>query len=59
MLGGYLADRAPNGTRDIHGMILSPGRPRFPSWFGYFRSYGPEQAAFGKTWKPGDFGPRA
>ena len=24
-------------------------------WFVYFRIYGPEQAAFDKTWKPGDF----
>jgi hypothetical protein len=23
MLDGQIADRAPNGTRDIHGMILS------------------------------------
>ena len=23
MLGSHTADRAPNGTRDIHGMILS------------------------------------
>ena len=24
-------------------------------WFAYFRIYGPEQAAFDKSWKPGDF----
>ena len=24
-------------------------------WFAYFRAYGPEQAAFDDTWKPGDF----
>jgi hypothetical protein len=24
-------------------------------WFGYIRIYGPEQAAFDKSWKPGDF----
>ena len=28
-------------------------------WFVYFRIYGPEQAAFDKTWKPGDFEPQA
>lgn len=26
-------------------------------WFTYFRVYGPEQAAFDATWKPGDFQP--
>ncbi|WP_327303725.1 DUF1254 domain-containing protein [Streptomyces sp. NBC_01298] len=30
-----------------------PGR----GWFGYFRIYGPEQAAFDGTWKPADFAP--
>jgi len=24
-------------------------------WFTYFRIYGPEQAAFDGSWKPGDF----
>jgi hypothetical protein len=24
-------------------------------WFVYFRIYGPEKAAFDKSWKPGDF----
>jgi hypothetical protein len=24
-------------------------------WFAYIRIYGPEQAAFDKSWKPGDF----
>ena len=24
-------------------------------WFAYFRIYGPEQAAFDRSWKPGDF----
>jgi hypothetical protein len=28
-------------------------------WFVYFRIYGPEQAAFDKTWKPGDYEPQA
>ncbi|MGH3216440.1 MAG: DUF1214 domain-containing protein [Trebonia sp.] len=28
-------------------------------WFVYFRIYGPEPAAFDKTWKPGDFQPQA
>jgi len=28
-------------------------------WFVYFRIYGREQAAFDKTWKPGDFEPQA
>jgi hypothetical protein len=25
------------------------------AWFVYFRIYGPQQAAFDKTWRPGDF----
>jgi hypothetical protein len=28
-------------------------------WFAYIRIYGPEQAAFDKSWKPGDFEPTA
>ena len=30
-----------------------PGR----GWFAYIRIYGPEAAAFDKSWKPGDFEP--
>jgi hypothetical protein len=30
-----------------------PGR----GWFAYFRIYGPEEAAFDASWKPGDFEP--
>jgi len=32
-------------------LIASPGK----GWFVYFRVYGPEQAAFDGSWKPGDF----
>jgi hypothetical protein len=30
-------------------------RRRCGGWFAYFRIYGPEQAAFDGSWKPGDF----
>ncbi|VVE11118.1 DUF1254 domain-containing protein [Pandoraea anhela] len=33
-----------------HWIKTVPGR----GWFAYFRIYGPEAAAFDKTWKPGD-----
>ena len=37
-----------------------PGAPpRGFGWFVDFRIYGPEQAAFNKTWKPGDLEPQA
>jgi hypothetical protein len=39
----------------LGGIQTNPGA----GWFVYFRIYDPEQAAFDKTWKPGDFEPQA
>jgi hypothetical protein len=38
-----------------YDLILHEMLSRTPGWFVYFRIYGPEQAAFDGTWKPGDF----
>lgn len=38
-------------TGDNRWIKTSPGK----GWFAYIRIYGPEQAAFDKSWKPGDF----
>ena len=40
----------PEGAGD-RWIKTSPGR----GWFAYMRIYGPEEAAFDGTWKPGDF----
>ncbi|WP_353190882.1 DUF1254 domain-containing protein [Pandoraea pnomenusa] len=40
----------PKGGDTTHWIKTVPGR----GWFAYFRIYGPEAAAFDKTWKPGD-----
>ena len=43
---------AANRGGDVRRWIkTAPGR----GWFAYVRIYGPEPAAFDKTWKPGDF----
>ncbi len=42
-------DAPKNG--DNRWIKTSPGK----GWFAYIRIYGPEQAAFDKSWKPGDF----
>ena len=42
--------KAPEGQED-RWIKTIPGR----GWFAYFRIYGPETAAFDKSWKPGDF----
>jgi hypothetical protein len=47
--------RQVQGTHQNQWVQTNPGA----GWFVYFRIYGPEQAAFDKTWKPGDFEPRA
>jgi hypothetical protein len=54
-LGGESADlyfgpTAPAG-KEGRWIKTVPGK----GWFAYFRIYGPEQAAFDKSWKPGDF----
>ncbi|WP_430391800.1 DUF1254 domain-containing protein [Dyella sp. 20L07] len=46
----YFGPQAPKGHED-HWIKTIPGK----GWFTYFRVYGPEQAAFDGTWKPGDF----
>ncbi|RXN93429.1 DUF1254 domain-containing protein [Achromobacter aloeverae] len=50
----YFGPTAPAGQAD-RWIRTAPGR----GWFAYFRIYGPEAAAFDKTWKPGDFEPAA
>ena len=42
--------KAPE-SQDDRWIKTIPGR----GWFAYFRIYGPETAAFDKSWKPGDF----
>lgn len=46
----YFGPKAPAGQENRWIKTL-PGK----GWFSYFRIYGPEQAAFDKSWKPGDF----
>jgi len=46
----YFGPTPPAG-KDGQWIKTTPGR----GWFAYFRVYGPEQAAFDKSWKPGDF----
>jgi hypothetical protein len=46
----FVGPTAPAGKED-HWIKTTPGR----GWFAYIRIYGPEQAAFDKSWKPGDF----
>jgi hypothetical protein len=46
----YFGPKAPAGQED-RWIQTTPGK----GWFTYFRIYGPGQAAFDGTWKPGDF----
>jgi hypothetical protein len=46
----HFSPTAPAG-KEGHWIKTIPGK----GWFVYFRIYGPEAAAFDKTWKPGDF----
>jgi hypothetical protein len=50
----FFGPTAPAGHQD-QWIQTNPGA----GWFVYFRIYGSEQAAFDKTWKPGDFEPQA
>jgi Protein of unknown function (DUF1214) len=50
----FFGPHAPAGNQD-RWIQTNPGA----GWFVYFRIYGPEPAAFDKTWKPGDFQPQA
>lgn len=46
----YFGPKAPAG-KEKQWIKTIPGK----GWFVYFRIYGPEQAAFDGSWKPGDF----
>ena len=46
----YFGPTAPSG-QEGRWIKTTPGK----GWFAYIRIYGPEQAAFDKSWKPGDF----
>jgi hypothetical protein len=46
----YFGPEAPAG-QEGRWIKTAPGR----GWFAYIRIYGPEQAAFDKSWRPGDF----
>lgn len=46
----YFGPTAPRGHEE-QWIKTIPGK----GWFTYFRVYGPEQAAFDGSWKPGDF----
>ncbi len=46
----YFGPSAPAG-HEAHWIKTMPDK----GWFSYFRIYGPEQAAFDGTWRPGDF----
>ncbi len=46
----YVGPSAPAG-KEGRWIKTTPGR----GWFAYIRIYGPEKAAFDKSWKPGDF----
>jgi hypothetical protein len=46
----YFGPTAPNG-HEGQWIQTIPGK----GWFAYFRVYGPEQAAFDGSWKPGEF----
>jgi hypothetical protein len=46
----YFGPAPPVGHED-RWIKTVPGR----GWFAYIRIYGPEQAAFDASWRPGDF----
>jgi hypothetical protein len=46
----YFGPNPPPGQEE-RWIKTTPGK----GWFAYLRIYGPEQAAFDKSWKPGDF----
>ncbi|SDO98570.1 Uncharacterized conserved protein [Ralstonia sp. 25mfcol4.1] len=48
----YVGPTAPAG-KENRWIKTTPGK----GWFAYIRIYGPEPAAFDKSWKPGDFEP--
>jgi hypothetical protein len=46
----FFGPQSPAG-QEQRWIRTAPGR----GWFAYIRIYGPEQAAFDRSWKPGDF----
>jgi hypothetical protein len=46
----FFGPKEPGGMAN-RWIKTSPGK----GWFAYIRIYGPEEAAFDKSWKPGDF----
>lgn len=46
----YFGPQAPAGKENVWIKTI-PGK----GWFVYFRVYGPQHAAFDRSWKPGDF----
>jgi hypothetical protein len=42
---------SPPAGQEGRWIKTTPGK----GWFAYLRIYGPEQAAFDRSWKPGDF----
>jgi hypothetical protein len=46
----FVGPKAPPGD-EARWIKTEPGK----GWFAYIRIYGPEQAAFDKSWKPGNF----
>ncbi|RDI98596.1 DUF1254 domain-containing protein [Dyella solisilvae] len=46
----YVGPTPPKGS-ESRWIKTTPGH----GWFAYIRIYGPEQAAFDRSWKPGDF----
>lgn len=46
----YVGPTPPAGNEG-RWIKTTPGK----GWFAYMRIYGPEAAAFDKSWKPGDF----
>jgi len=47
----FQKNRFPPAGQEGRWIKTVPGR----GWFAYIRIYGPEQAAFDRGWKPGDF----
>ncbi|MEU8707253.1 DUF1214 domain-containing protein [Streptomyces sp. NPDC048565] len=65
-LGSLFDKLEPEGGGDQVDLYFGPTEPtgaegrwiqtvRVRSWFSYFRIYGPEEAAFDGSWRPGDF----
>ena len=53
--GGSVEIVAGNVDECVLCELCIQAAPPGKGWFAYMRIYGPEQAAFDKSWKPGDF----